>query len=319
MIIPDIPVNIISGTETFNYFKHMLNGSLVLYSNSCKDFLKHSVPFFSYAVKSMPSQEDVDEVKSHAKDCKEVVAVGGGSVIDVGKLVAKDLGGRLIVFPSLSGSGSEVTQYAVLWDREKCKKLSFKGEELYPKIAVLDPLLQLNVPMEQRIISISDAMCHAYEAQFHKDASSRVVRYVITALEFLGVGVRELMNTFCFPAIDCITMGSLFAGAAMSLTSTTVCHAVSYPLTVRFGMPHGIATNITLPYFLSKISDNKVNYSYMDGIFEEVGIKYKLSDYGVSSEDLQDIVNEAFEYGKMDRVIFEVDKNELVEALEERL
>lgn len=330
MFLPGSLTTVIHGIGTINmvsaiqpYF------DVVFYSKSCEHLLYHFQFGGKLAIRSMPTWEDVDAgielVEEAVSVDKSVLAFGGGSVIDVAKIVTRDANAKiLIAAPTISGSGSEVTRYAVLWDKKNKKKISFSGNELFPHLAVVDPSIQLDVPVGQVAYSMLDTFSHAYEAYFHKDATSTVKNFSASAVSILSTRFTQILHTRTgvdgMSLKSMLSTASLFAASAMSQTSTHMCHSISYPLTTRFGVPHGLAAFITVPHLLKICSAETLNGEF--GVYRELDffkIKYRLSEFGVKYEDIYDIVEEAFDYGKMDRCVVKVTKDGLIEALKERL
>lgn len=198
-----------------------------------------------------------------------VVAVGGGSVLDIGKslcclygrapaseedlrrlIAARDFGVpacRWIGVPTTAGTGSEVTCWATIWDAQNDVKYSLDSAENYAFAAVVDPQLADGMPLGLAASSALDAVAHAVESYWAR-ASNMVSRTL--ALE----AVRMLMGHIDLllsdrggrEARDQIAKGSLLAGLAFSNTRTTACHSISYPLTMRHQIPHGVAVSLLL-------------------------------------------------------------------------
>jgi alcohol dehydrogenase len=217
---------------------------------------------------------DVDHVdrqlrRVSAAGIKEIVAIGGGSVLDTAKIIAVGLerddfsvrahvvegrrlaparAARLICVPTTAGTGSEVTPFATVWDSTARKKYSVAGEAIFPDMALLDPELTLTTPEEVTLSTGLDAMTHAFEATWSRRAN-RISTAFATAAIRLGLDVlpglrqrphdRSLRNA--------MLEVSLLAGLAISHTRTALCHSISYPITARFGVPHGFACSFTLP------------------------------------------------------------------------
>lgn len=315
MVIGGIPTSIIIGVGTFkllNEYVQMYRNPILLHSNSFERLRLNK----NVIINSLPTEIDLEHAKAKFYNNDVIVACGGGSVIDVAKLLAFDKQVPLIAVPTIFGSGSEVTKYAVLW-REN-KKLSYNDVKLYPSLSIIDPSLHVTVPFKQKAYSALDSLCHAYEAVYHKNANIVVSTLSMMAIETFSsclkyLGSDELNHCEQFAT------ASLFSGAAMSLISTSVCHSLSYPLTTKFGVPHGLAAYVHLPWFFKKCSNSSDKVSVDESILQNLGIKYKLSEYGVKKEDLEWIVDEAFSYEKMDRAIVSFTRKETLEHMEEIL
>lgn len=202
--------------------------------------------------------------KDHAPDV--VVAVGGGSILDVGKspcclygaeladvdalrarIAAGDLqpAARWVGVPTTAGTGSEVTCWATIWDPEQDTKRSLENHDNYAAAALVDPELAAGMPVRLAVSSALDAVAHAVESYWarHTNAVSRAlaleaIRTVMGSIDQLFAGVPA--------AHDAMARGSMLAGLAFSNTKTTACHSISYPLTMHYGIPHGAAVSMLL-------------------------------------------------------------------------
>lgn len=196
-----------------------------------------------------------------------VVAVGGGSIMDVGKslccLYGKDLpdedslrrliaeknygrpAARWIGVPTTAGTGSEVTCWATIWDPEQDAKRSVECHENYAWAALVDSELAVGMSTALAVSSALDAVAHAVESYWARgtNAVSRglaleAIRTIMGHMDGLLAGTME--------AHDAMARGSMLAGLAFSNTKTTACHSISYPLTMHCGIPHGAAVSMLL-------------------------------------------------------------------------
>ena len=200
-------------------------------------------------------------------DVDGVIAAGGGSVLDCAKaatvLAVTDnnikpyfdgkksftVGGLpLIALPTTAGTGSEVTCISVLTDMDK--KAPVAAPWLYPRCAVVDPLLTLSVPKEVTAASGIDALSHALEALWsvhHRTACDAL------AIEAVGLILKNIEAAYSTPdnleARAALSEGALLAGLSFSQTKTAGVHACSFPLTTRYGLSHGAACAFTLAAF----------------------------------------------------------------------
>lgn len=228
------------------------------------------------------------------KNIQAIVAIGGGSVIDIAKAISVEkeiitsedelvtylkLGKELpsmfsnipiIAIPTTAGTGSEVTQWATIWDDVEKKKYSLSNPRLYPEVAIIDPELTITLPEETTISTALDALSHAMEAIWNKNANPisdnlalQAIKTIITDLE-LVLNMPNDIN-----ARTALHYASLKAGLAFSNTKTAIAHSISYPLTARFGIPHGIAASFTLPAVLEDVG--KKNRSVISPLIGYLG------------------------------------------------
>lgn len=199
-----------------------------------------------------------------------VIAIGGGSVLDSAKAAAalacqpntvhdylrgsrtiENPGVPLVAIPTTAGSGSEVTPYASITDRQTMKKQSLTHDNLYPRYAVLDPALTVSLPPRQTAISGLDALCHSIEGFWSKNATPVTDAFGLAATRLILGSLEQAFRSSDDLAVrQRMLHGSLLAGMTISNAMTTAVHSVSYPLTVHFGVPHGLACGTLLPPFI---------------------------------------------------------------------
>jgi len=203
-----------------------------------------------------------------------VVAFGGGSAIDAAKairlathsqcqslplslLIARpELHPKsnelpLYVLPTTAGTGSEVTPFATIWDYADRKKLSLSGPAIFPTRAFVDPALTDHLPAEVTLSTGLDAINQAAESIWNRNANPISMGFAIKAFELGYAALPELVSGRASPKHrDQMAEASVLSGMAISHTRTALCHSVSYPLTARFGIPHGLACAFTMPVVL---------------------------------------------------------------------
>jgi alcohol dehydrogenase len=202
-----------------------------------------------------------------------IIALGGGSSMDTAKALARLLSQPatltlaahfrdgvpfnpvpalpVVAIPTTSGTGAEVTPFGTVWDFERRKKYSIVGDDLYPALAVLDPELTLVLPEEVTISSGLDAVSHALESTWNKNANPLSLGLAAKSLQ-LSMSALPRLKTHPedLAARGAMMQASLLAGMAISQTRTALAHSISYPLTARFKLPHGIACSFSLPVLM---------------------------------------------------------------------
>lgn len=211
-----------------------------------------------------------DRLRGSALDA--VMALGGGSTIDTAKGLARLLAQRhevrltghfrdghplepaalpLIAIPTTSGTGAEVTPFGTIWDFERGRKYSITGDTSYPALAVLDPQLTAGLPPEPTLCSGLDAISHAFESAWNVNANPVTQGLVTQSLRLsLDALPAAMERPDDLEARARMMQASLLAGLAISQTRTALAHSISYPLTTRLGLPHGLACSFTLPALL---------------------------------------------------------------------
>jgi len=207
----------------------------------------------------------VDAVKA-APDT--VIGIGGGSVLDIAKLVAAQLdnsqtleqivgigllGGRskkLVCVPTTSGTGSEVSPNAILVDHENQKK-GIISPYLVPDVVYVDPLLTMSVPPAITAATGLDALTHCLEAYTNKFAQAFVDMYAYEGMRLIAANIVQAVNNGDDEeARSQVAMGSLLGGFCLGPVNTAGVHALSYPLGSSFHLPHGLSNALLLPYVM---------------------------------------------------------------------
>ena len=196
-------------------------------------------------VEPEPSIETVEKCLQMANEnrCDLIIGLGGGSAIDVAKKVAMDLDLPKIMIPTTAGTGSEVTHESVL--KVEGEKRAFVDKRLTADVAIVDPSLMMTMP--RRLIASSgiDALAHAVESYECKKGNELTRALAQKAYSLIKDNIRKAIA--CDKdAISNMALASLAAGMAFGNSGTTLCHALTYPLSNK-GIRHGEAVAIMLP------------------------------------------------------------------------
>jgi len=225
----------------------------------------------------VPENPDFQSLEKALKDVGEenfdfVVGLGGGSPMDFAKamavlLINKDLSPEdlykgayekalpIVAIPTTSGTGSEVTQYSVLTDREGNKK-GFGNDLIFPKISFVDPRYTLFMNEDITLTTGLDALCHAVEGFMSKRATPISDIFALEAVRKISESLPKVLEDLKNEGHrENMMMASLMAGIVISQTGTTVAHALGYPLTTEKGVRHGLATAVTLVEVLKVMSE----------------------------------------------------------------
>lgn len=178
-----------------------------------------------------------------------ILAVGGGSVIDCAKIVRAELGSptqpKLLAIPTTAGSGAEVTPFATLWDSRKQIKQSITVPK--PDDVLLCPALTVSCPRDITLYCALDALSHALESLWNNNRTTESERLALASIDKLVSFLpRVLSDGDNVEARKHIQLAATLSGAAIAITKTAIAHAISYPLTMRYGVPHGLASSCTL-------------------------------------------------------------------------
>lgn len=217
-----------------------------------------------------PTTKHVENALNKLKSFKadSVIAIGGGSAIDISKGVAlfgrtpniewseiseKDILKRLplIAIPTTSGTGSEATGIMVISDTELGYKLNPGHPHLIPDIAILDPDLLISLPKHFTAFTGLDALTHAIEAYVSTNSHSLSDAYAMKAISLIGQSlpiVYEEGNNIT--ERENMLLASFYAGTAFFNSSTNLAHAIGRALGNRFHIPHGLSVAVLLPYVM---------------------------------------------------------------------
>ena len=305
----------------------------------------------SYAVFNPTPNPDIEAIKKGVARFKEfepdmVIAVGGGSVIDSAKAInalsaqpddpisyikgEKTLGHRgkpLIAIPTTAGTGSEVTKFATIYINKK--KYSLESEKIVPDVAVVDPALTYSLTPYLTASNGLDALCQGIEAYWSVNSTEKSSEFAENAMALAFTNIVDAVKTPSEDVRVAMAKASHFSGKAITISKTTACHAVSYPLTSYFGIPHGHAVALTMPAFLvfnSMVTEDDCNdergadfvRERMSEIFSCIGAadgkeakrKFewllkdiledtRLRDFGIRKEDIEFILKESFTPSRM--------------------
>ncbi|PGH72155.1 hypothetical protein CN894_11760 [Bacillus thuringiensis] len=227
-----------------------------------------------------------------------IVGFGGGSAMDVAKLVGMLLrndwpvsnyyGTNRVLKPSLpvvmvpttAGSGSEVSQDAVMTDRQLGTKVAVKDPKLVPTMAIVDPVTTTTCSPMLTAISGIDALTHAFEAYTAQRANQLTDMYAAKSINLLW---NFLPQAFIRPNdMDArlqVAMGALIAGMAFSSTGTAAVHACGYPLSGRYNIPHGKANALMLPHVVAFNEKSCAKYSELRALLGEDDLPAALTHF----------------------------------------
>lgn len=260
-----------------------------------------------------------------------IIAIGGGSAIDTAKalmvgtesgrfddLIALLAAGKpftpaklktLIAVPTTAGTGSEVTPWATIWDRGAQKKYSLHLKETWPSISIIDPELMLSLPASVTLQSGLDALSHALESIWNVNANPVSDTFAVAAVHDIFDTLPKLMARLDDIELrGSMALAALKAGMAFSNTRTALAHSISYEMTLRYGLPHGIACSFPLPMVLQRAIGRRADRDAVLGralgpleaapkrlasFIEQLGVKTRFADYGVSDGEAEAMVAHA--------------------------
>jgi alcohol dehydrogenase class IV len=306
-----------------------LNGLLERVQDALLEAQIESVLFDQ--VEPNPTTATIADGAGFARDKQAawILALGGGSALDAAKAIAlaatnegrvEDfLAGRrperpplaLVAVPTTAGSGSEVTPDAYLTLVGEGDQLRLTHPMLFPRLAILDPQCTASMPEAVTVSTGLDALCHAIESLFSLRRSVFTDMYARAALDRL---VRSLplarAQGAALEARAEVQLGAAFAGMAVADTSTLVPHALAYPVTARYDLPHGRAVALLLPAFLERMQElEPAPVAFVGRVLgaeggapgalrafvESLGVAPRLGAYGIHEKELGSFVQRAMQ------------------------
>jgi alcohol dehydrogenase len=236
----------------------LITGRHLQRADAQAQFLSSFKPFTQHRYLKEGENVDMQEVKNAYtafvnSGATAIVAMGGGSVIDLAKgivyqcIEAGAPAPFFAVAPTTAGSGSEATTFAVVYDNNS--KRSLQHQQLRPVLAALDARLTLSLSPRQTAISGIDAVAQAIESYWNIHATLQSQQWASEALELLVMHLPAAVHTPDIAVREKVLWAAHLAGKAVNVTRTTGPHALSYYLTSHYQVPHGQAVALFLPVF----------------------------------------------------------------------
>ena len=218
-----------------------------------------------------PSVEQVESILAAAQGTAWdlVIGIGGGSAMDVAKIVAvmlnndvklRDLlnkapiprrGIPTVMVPTTAGTGSEATPNSIILVPEDELKVGIVSPKLMPDCVILDPQMTLGLPPSITASTGMDALCHAIECYTSKRGNPFSEMIALKAIRLISRSIREAFkNGKNLDARHDMLLGAFYGGMCIATSSTTAVHALAYPLGGKYRIAHGISNAILLPYVM---------------------------------------------------------------------
>jgi len=278
-------------------------------------------------VSANPRAEEVDAAARAGADCDVIVGLGGGSAIDAAKAVSAVLGlgcpaaqligvtlepgavlRPVIAVPTTCGSGSEVTKGAIVTDPVRRLRAGIRGEQLFPRVALVDPELTRSLPRDALLDGVFDAFAHAVEGYVAGAATSESRERSVRALEMIVSHIDEAAHGFDSAALRRdLSLAALLGGANVATVSTCLPHrlqqamgsvpgldvshgrglALLYPAWVR-------ATEPFAPHLFDALATQlraDTAAEGVDGLLVRAGIGGRMRDHGIRAADIDTMIS----------------------------
>ncbi|NLO85645.1 MAG: iron-containing alcohol dehydrogenase [Clostridiales bacterium] len=286
----------------------------------------------------LPAEPTCDQAQQTAEafrklEAEAIVAIGGGSVMDIAKLCAITADGLCtvrelidnpalghksmitVMIPTTAGTGAEATPNAIVAVPEKELKVGIVSEEMIPDSVILDGEMIRNLPSKIAAATGVDALCHAIECYTSKAATPFSDMYALEALKLIFPNIQSAcMDPDALQSKNAMLLAAFYGGVAIACSGTTAVHALSYPLGGKYHIPHGAANAMMLMPVMrfnlpacseafARVYDalgetgaaNEEEKAMrlldrMEEIVHNLEIPVDLKSYGVTNDDLEDLV-----------------------------
>lgn len=272
------------------------------------------------------------------QECDVIIAIGGGSPMDTAKGIAILVSNQgrivdyvgcnlitqpippLICVPTTAGTGSDVSQFAIIADQEKKIKMTILSRAIMPDISLIDPRI-LQTKSDELIASTGmDALTHAIEAFVSSLSWPLTDPHASHAIKLVFRHLEEAVHNKSIEPLEGMAIASLEAGAAFSNAILGAVHALAHPLGGLYDMHHGLANSILLPVVLkrnlehvpekyalianamgidtrgkSKSDAAELVPEKIEALIKTLGIPTKLSQVGVRKKDIPGLARDAAE------------------------
>lgn len=227
-------------------------GAAAVMNTVCQGLIVTEYVEFSVNPKDEEAQHGLQIVLELKPDV--IIAVGGGSVMDMAKLIRHYAAEQschvpLWAIPTTAGTGAEATHFAVVY--KGGVKHSIEADDILPDIAILYPPFTYGNNAYLTACTGFDALAQAIEAYWNPKATNESLQYSTRAIEMI---YKQLPECIEHPERtnlrDELLQGAYWAGRAINITKTTAPHAFSYMFTSEYGYPHGHAVALTFPFFM---------------------------------------------------------------------
>ena len=312
---------------------------------------------FEDVVESYPNtyqiRESVKNLRGYPTDV--FVGFGGGSSIDFSKTlslllspsgVAMDLsealsGSRrdsgmalpIVAIPTTAGTGSEVTSFATIWDNSAGTKHSLSHVCMKPMFAIVDPELSYSAPHSVTLETGLDALNQALETVWNKNSTHSSLEYAASAFRLLLPALTSIVDGRDSVGVRRdLSLGATFSGLAIDISKTSICHSISYPLTARFGLPHGLACAFTMSAVMKYVAIHEgplvKNFvkrvglvgvdellRLLDGLLHAARVRELCIEHMPSEDRVLQLVPQMQTPGRSDNFVSEVDDELLVRII----
>ena len=300
-----------------------------------------------------PTPDLVDEASEACSKSSSdvVVAVGGGSALDLGKAAAilsthkgevRDyINGEsklvhnslpFIAVPTTSGSSSEVTSGSTLWDMTNKRSMGLNSPLMFPTAAIVDPELTMSMNQNLAAVTGMDAFTSAFESYWSTESGSISDTFALDVIQLFNENLVASCVAGDIESRSSCALAATMSGVGYSNSPPNVCHAIGSPLTLYWGVEHGQAVGITLVPFLrwvAPVIEHKLPALYgalgvsnleaavnrIQKIMALCGLETQLSNLGIGVDEM-DLLITNIRWDRMSVLPRPIDRNETTELLQ---
>lgn len=352
-----LPTKIIFGENKYKeinkYIKELSQNNVLLVTDKfllnqayTNEIIKsNSIKYIYSKVTPNPTNLQVMDLVKYieSNNIDTLLVIGGGSSIDIAKAASVVANTNtnitdyldsnankleikktipIIALPTTSGTGSEVSKYAVISDSKTHLKDSITSDLICPKIAIVDPILTIGMPSAVTISTGLDALSHALESLVSTIENPFTNILAINAIELIFNNLNKArLNGNDLEVRSNMSFASTLAGIAMSHCCGTMGHAMGCQLTSQYNVPHGLACGVLQKYALDYAGDKKHNLKMLvdyldksncniekavsilqkklDELFNQLGIEMNLKEYSMTDDGIKIMTKDSMNHGCM--------------------
>ncbi|MBR6412802.1 MAG: phosphonoacetaldehyde reductase [Alphaproteobacteria bacterium] len=298
------------GRNAIQNLSDLIDGKVLLFTqdgiyNLFKEKLPRKQVVLYTRMSENPKREEIQLAQNlfNGEFFDIIVAFGGGSVIDFAKAFRfyDNREVHLIAIPTTAGTGSQATQFAVVYVNGV--KTSLDNPIIKPNHVIVDSQFVENAPRYLKACCAMDAYCQAIESFWAKKSTQESQKYALEAIQLCHDFLNKAVNTSDPEANEKMALAAHLAGKAINISRTTAAHALSYKITSKYGIPHGHAVALSIAnLFLQnmdycdikpilkilQISEENIK-RYFHILMQTIGLEDNLEKLGIF--DLEEIVD----------------------------
>lgn len=298
-------------------------------------------------VEPEPTVDNIEGIYNNikSKSFDLFIGIGGGSILDATKMLSalktnemalRDMLGTelipnkgipMILIPTTSGTGSEVTPNAIITIPEEELKIGIVSRHFLPELVILDPVLTVTLPPNITAATGMDAFTHSFESYISNKANPISDLFALESMKLIANNIVDAyVEGDNVQARQNMLLASTYGGMALTASGTAAVHALAYPLGGKFNIPHGEANSMLLPhvtrYNLDMIEERMAQISVYIGIVSseenlstadsaerlitqieewtnQLNIPQSLQTFGVEDKDIADLATAAFKVKRL--------------------